>query len=357
MHVDYIWPTTLQVPSRPPKLVYLDLNHWISLAKAMSGHRDGAQHADALASFLAASTEGAAVFPLSDAIYFEVCKMTSYRQRRHLREVMEALSRYAVVTSRSVIATHEIEAMLDRFVGPSPTAINTMDYLDWGMARAFGLVGGFRIRTNDGRDVTDESRANWADGPEAFDTLFAQAELNLNRQVLDGPSGPEEEAELRAFGYEPTGTMLIAQRRAEQEIEQVGRFDADPNWRHGRIRDVVAAREVLIEINETLFRGIAERGADIDVLFPSPDDARRAFDAMPSLDVAVTLKASYHRDPMHRWTTNDTTDIDALGSTLPYCDVVVTDKAVANHAKRTGLAERLDTVILSRLSGVPDSLR
>lgn len=40
---------------------------------------------------------------------------------------------------------------------------------------------------------------------------------------------------------------------------------------------------------------------------------------------------------------------DALGSTLPYCDVVVTDKAAAGHAIQTGLAGRLGTTITSRL--------
>jgi len=39
-----------------------------------------------------------------------------------------------------------------------------------------------------------------------------------------------------------------------------------------------------------------------------------------------------------------------MGSTLPYCDIVVTDKAVASHANRTNLAERLDTIVLWRLS-------
>ena len=53
---------------------------------------------------------------------------------------------------------------------------------------------------------------------------------------------------------------------------------------------------------------------------------------------------------MHRWTPNDVHDIDAMGSALPYCDIVVTVKAVASHAKRAKLAERLDTIALWRLS-------
>lgn len=40
----YIWPETLRLPQRPPRLVYLDLKHWIALAKANGGHRDGKQY-------------------------------------------------------------------------------------------------------------------------------------------------------------------------------------------------------------------------------------------------------------------------------------------------------------------------
>ena len=40
----------------------------------------------------------------------------------------------------------------------------------------------------------------------------------------------------------------------------------------------------------------------------------------------------------------------AREAALPYCDIVVADKAMASHAKRTKLAERLDTIVLWRLS-------
>jgi hypothetical protein len=48
VEVDYIWPATLRLPVRPPKIVYLDLNHWITLSKALAGHPDGESHAEAL---------------------------------------------------------------------------------------------------------------------------------------------------------------------------------------------------------------------------------------------------------------------------------------------------------------------
>jgi len=103
----YVWPQTLRRPKLPPKLVYFDLNHWISLAKALARHRDGRRHEESLAACMRAVDEGSVVFPISDTIYFEISKIAQYRQRRDLREVIEKVSRYMVVTSRSVISTHE----------------------------------------------------------------------------------------------------------------------------------------------------------------------------------------------------------------------------------------------------------
>jgi len=353
--VPYEWPHTLRLPLRPPKLVYLDLNHWIALAKAWTGHPAGEESKEVLAACFDAVQRGRAVFPISDTIYIEISKIGQHRQRRDLREVIESLSRYMVVTSRSVISSHEIESLLDRLVGPNPQPANTMDYLDWGVARAFGKVGGFTVRAADGEDVTARVRSTHPGGPVAFDKLLMQAELELNRSVIEGPS-PDEEHEMRERGWDPTPSFEIAARRAAQEIEQATRFDRDPRWRRGRIRDVVAAREVMIEINEALSRGISERGATFQAIFPGLVDARRACDSMPSFDVAISLKTAYHRDPMHRWTPNDIHDIDALGSTFPYCDIVVTDRAVASSAERAKLPERLQTIVLSSIADLPQHL-
>jgi len=354
--VPYLWPSTLRVPPRPPKLVYLDLLHWIGLAKALAGHPDGANASQVLDVCVSARQQGRALFPIADAIYIEVSKIRQHRQRRDIRLAIEALSGYVVVTSRPTIANHEVEAVLDQVVGPSPDPINTMAYLDWGVARAFGRMGGFRVRCETGEDISDEVRNRWPQGPEAFDAILSGAELELQRRTLDGPASREEEEALREYGWAPAGAMTIAGNRARQEIEQVGRFNSDPRWRAGRIRDVVAAREVLIEINEMLFRGLAERDATIRDVFDSPSVTRSHLDLMPSFDVAVTMKTEYHRDSRHRWSANDIHDIDALASTLPYCDIVVTDKAVASTANRTGLAERLSTAVLARLDDLPEHL-
>lgn len=347
-----LWPATLRRPVRPPKLVYLDLNHWIELAKAHTGHRDGARHVEHLEACLDAAAAGRAVFPISDSIVIEIANIGNHRQRRSLREVIEPLSGFRVITGRDVIFTHELEALLDLVVGASPRPINVMDYLDWGVARAFGMVGGFRIRRDPtGVDVTAEARERHADGPEAFDQLLTDAEWALQRSVVDGPT-LEEEPEIRALGWQPHPTSEVAENRLRQEIEQVARFNAYRGSRQAHLRDAVAAREVLIELNSTLWEGLHDRGASLDDVFTDPEVTRTLMDAMPSFDVAVTIKAAYHRNPQHRWKRNDIYDIDALGSAVPYCDIVVTDNAAATHVRSAGLPERFDTEVLHDLAAL-----
>ena len=348
---EYVWPKTLRVPRRPPKLIYLDLLHWVSLAKANSGHRDGGRYADALAACLGALQSGTTVFPISDAIYMEVSKIGQHRQRRDLRDVIELVSQYRVITSRVIIANHEVEALLDEHVGPSSRPINDMDYLDWGVARAFGMVGGFRIKDNQtDEDVTEKAAAEDPDGAEAFYRKLAWADFELNRKTLEGPT-VEEEPRLRADGWDPRAGYEVAARRAAQELEQVERFNDDPVWRGERIRDVIAAREVIIEIGRMLFEGLAGRSASLDDVLDENhiDKTRRVFNAMPSFDVSVSVKAAYHRNPAHRWKPNHIHDIDAMASTVPYCDIVVTDREAASHLIQTGVAGRFQTTVLARV--------
>ncbi len=210
--VPYVWPRTLRVPQRPPTVVYLDLNHWISLSKAHSGHSEGPAYSAALDACTRAARDGRATFPLSGTTFIEINKIASYRQRRDLREVIERVSAFAVVTSRSVVAAHEFEEMLDRLVGPSVDPVNLMDYLDWGVARAFGTSGELQI-LSDGVVVTEQARRDFPEGPEAFDRRVTFAQVELQRSVLDGPC-PEEEPELRAAGWKPEAVIEVAERRA-----------------------------------------------------------------------------------------------------------------------------------------------
>lgn len=271
-------PASLVLPARPPKLIYLDLNHWIALSKAQTGHREGAGHREVLEACVRAVESGGAVFPLADAIYYEVSRIARLRQRHDLADVMDRVSRYRVITSRSVIADHEVEATLDRLIGPRPHPIQRTAYLDWGVARALGMQGGPRVR--------NERGADWVDA------VTAAAELLFNRQVIEGPVDPDDEEELHQHGYNPYAAHEVKVRRAQQEVDQARRLADDPGWRRGRTRDVIAAREIIIELMDKLERGMAARNADFGMLMADEEAGLAASAEMPSYDVAVSMKTS-----------------------------------------------------------------
>ena len=226
----------------------------------------------------------------------------------------------------------------------------------WGVLRAADYSGAIKITSASGEDVTAEFRCTYPDGPQAFDAIVREAELELNRKMIDGPTS-EEESEFRELGWNPRAILEGYERKAEEELLQVRRFDEEPRWRRGRIRDMISARQTLLEINTVLKRGCSERGIiSLQDIFPEIEKTRRAFNSMPSFDVSVTLKTSLHRNAKHKWKTNDVHDINALASTIPYCDVVVTDKAMSAHVMQTGLAKRMNSIILKSLLDLPNHL-
>ena len=61
-----VWPPSLKRPLTGRPVVYLDLNHWISLAKAAVGHEQGESFKDVLDTCRAAAVSGSATFVLAD---------------------------------------------------------------------------------------------------------------------------------------------------------------------------------------------------------------------------------------------------------------------------------------------------
>jgi hypothetical protein len=178
---------------------------------------------------------------------------------------------------------------------------------------------------------------------------MARAERLFERAVLRGPEDAHV-AELKQQGWDPLAARRVAERRATQEKEQAKRFDAEPSWRRGRIRDVVSARYILIELNEMLSASLAARGLSIDETFPSPEAARSFVDSMPSADVSVALLVAGHQNPQTKWTSNDMFDLDALSLAAAYCDAVVTEHHFARQLQRADVPRRAGTVVSPKLA-------
>jgi hypothetical protein len=345
----YLWPSRLLRPHHGSLLIYLDLNHWISLAKAATGHADGGRFREALDLLREMCADERVFCPLSSTHYMEMSGIRDARRRFDVAAVMEELSGFGCLLPRDAVMELEFEAALDEWGRENPEPYEQVPLLGRGVLRAFGRRGGLRMRNRQGDDVTEETRRRWPGGPEAFDAWSADAERQLDRSVLRGPSA-QEEPQLRALGWDPTAARRVAEQRAEQERAQAARFDAEPEYRRGRLRDAISARYLALEGEPQFLRAMRARGIERPSVFlPELHVARTFTDSLPSADAYITVMTARHRDANRRWTANDIFDIDALSVAVPYCDVVVTDKAAAHSANATGLARRLGATVLASL--------
>jgi len=131
------------------------------------------------------------------------------------------------------------------------------------------------------------------------------------------------------------------------------------------LRVWIQAREVAHENLELLVEVFKEYGLSIRRLtgsFGDDDPERRRqfisdfFDRLPSLRVAVDLKLAVHRNNQRGWAKNDIYDTDAMSIAVPYCAVVVTDKAAADALNRVRAGEQLGTFVTAKLAELSEVL-
>ena len=364
--IPYVVPSNLRIPDM--RRVYLDLNHWINLSKCKSGHKDGQRYRAAFDACAAAVDEDRAIFPLSLSLIMEINAIRDPQQRLWLRWTIEQLSRFRAVVPRAITAALEFEEILANRLDNIRLRTAPVDFVGVGTEWLVGIHLNPSVVDTKGRDVTAEILPSL---PPEF-RWFVNSEFmsyTLTGMAIEGPANPSEEADLKERGWNPQALTKMMDERVLLESKFVGDLDeyidTDPSsvdWRKGRLRDIISARELFLETNETFSAVLDRQGITIRDVFDMSGTSRAIHhnrcitDAMPSFDVAVTLKTSYHRNPSHPWTRNDIFDIDAMSTVLPYCDTVVTDKAMASHIDRTKLAERLGTKVVSSLDDLLEEL-
>jgi hypothetical protein len=349
---EYVWPETLV---RPPsvRLIYLDLNHWVALAKAAVGHPDGQDHVSALEVLREAKASGQYEFPLLLTHVMEVAAIKRHRHRLDVATVMEEFSDFTVLIPRDAIMTLEIEAALDVFGRKLPVPYAPVPLVGRGVLRAYGKVGGLLIRDQQtGEDLTEAVRAGWPGGPTVFDNWREDAERQLDRALLRGPRDDKEDERLRVDGWDPTVARRMADDNAAEERKQAERLAAHPYWRQQRVRDVVAARHLALELREQLEEALAARRLVLEDVCGDPVSTRRFVDSMPSSDVCVSLTSAAHRNPQTRWTRNRIFDTWGLSVAVPYCDFVATDHEAAHTLHSEGSPARLATAVVSSLDAL-----
>lgn len=311
-------------------LVYLDLNHFIYLARAQSEAGSNAAYRRLWEAALAAATERRALFPLSGEHLFEMYGIKDPKQRRCLADVMERLSGYMYLLGRIQIGELEVEAGIEAVVAER-TVLPPVPLVRPNFAWSHGAPGGLSLTDAQGRDASESVRAQI--GPEEFEALMRRANYLAERMMLEGPADEDLER-LAELGYAPEAARKEREGRLNFEIDLVKKLTAEPRWRKSRLRDLVAAREITHDWLGAVNRVQEHRAKSGRAIFdPSSEQMTQMLAALPQIQVAISIKTAYHRDPNHRWTANDITDIDAIAVAHAYCDAVFTDKAIRSALK------------------------
>ncbi len=350
----YAWPSSLLRSEGDRPLVYLDMNQWIYLAQAATGHTNGKRYEKALEALRSAG--GSVVIPLASAHYMEVDGIRDAGRRSNLARLMEELSGFVCVMPRSSVMRVELDAALAQLLG-TPSLFPRAPLLGLGALQAFGRRGGLTVHSEEEGDVTARVRQEWPGGPAAYDAFSHAADLQVTRDVLRGPTGEQEVAEMRARGWDPTVARQIAEDRAQGERELAQRLVANPEYRD-RVRDVVAGRYLAFELVNAFQEACNahRRVGLVAELTENIDRARRLTDSMPSADAWISLLTAAHRNPQSRWEPNDIFDFDALSVAIPYCDVVVTDRHACSLANAARLPQRLGTKVIPTLDQLVPAL-
>lgn len=331
--------------ARPDSIiVYLDLNHWISLAKALKGKEDAKIHKDSLDFLSAASDSGNIVIPLSVSTYMEVSKIASVDRRNDVAIVMSRISHFATLLSPTQALDFEVASAFRRRF-PQLEALPPPIKLGFGFMFAFGQGSGPSASIS----VLDSDQ-NEVDRRK----LTSFSNQLMEYLVLRGPS-PNDITDME--GFNQYASLHIADQRAksEQRISEIVKVSNNPQV---SLEDVVRERLFCDYVVPRLPPLLALA----DVRKESFDDFDKQWyteflEDIPFIAVQIALINQINKNGSREWKSNDINDMDALGLAVPYCDIVATERFACDVLNRSRIADRFQTVIIPTLEDLIQELK
>lgn len=309
------------------KHVYLDQNHWISLARAARGRPAGEPYHDVLTLVSKAVDLRIASFRISSQHYFETHKQHDSRKRHDLATTMATISRFDTLAGLPELVPSEIDLALRRRFGRPIEPRRSQPFGQY-LEHAFGQP---RIELDIPAGLAPDQR----DG--------------LHRAMQLAILG----ADMRKLGI-GAFSVPVDQLDAHNELFRSSRAGLDERFRAQGTSRVQQIRHVaagaLVDIIEPLRSALTRAGISWDEFAALGEDGWIEFIAdLPTRDVDAELLRLRHQNPQKRWDKNDLADITALAVAVVYCDVVVTERLWVDLLRRASLDRKYATVVLADL--------
>lgn len=314
-----------------PKLLCLDMNWWVALARAHHGRSDAADAAAALAAIRDATQRGSLVVPIQGVNAMEVAEPGDEARRSRMADAIVEISRNVSMMSPITTSGWEIERAVHAAIGGDASSDPVRPRL---LCRGVypAIVG---------KEFVWEESGSTSANALATETL---REPEISSFMLTHGTQREVVARLRTLDDE--GAERVRKIKANDAAM------APEAKRRLETQNVMRSPRIASKIREAFLR----HGGTEEALRALMDDTDRLIAlaaAIPDVDAEGTLILAYHRNPTQPIESNDFKDISFLKQAIPYANVVVTEKQWAHFSTREGLSARYDTRVLGGLGELP----
>jgi hypothetical protein len=318
-----------------PKLLCLDQNKWIDLARAHYDRADGAAFKQALEAVRRGVMAGRLVVPVTGANLSEAAEPSDEARRERLARFMVDLSMNHSLVATPIVLREELRrAVIGVFLERAhPETSLRAALLQRGMLSA---ATGNRLVIRTGDVVRDQLVTDAMYDPELSVRALTDA---IDRETIE--------------------RFREADRRAVGVVEETRRIDAHLSLDERRTLELTNLLEGKRSTGAALNDVLGELGVPAEafhVWLRGDGHVRKFTDAVPGIDVIASLMLQRDLNKDHRAHPNDGKDFSFMQVALPYGNCVVAEKSWTHFARTSGLAERYGTVVETDARKLPELL-
>ena len=311
------------------RIVYLDQNKWIQLSRVANGLDNVPAIADTLTFMRGAKRMNLACFPLSLAHYMET-HSASPGARQRLATVMLELSGGITIGGLDVILQHEIDTALARRF-PERVHVRPLRLLGQGVWHAANQPER-RYKVPDSLPMDPDDKRAFEDRANRL----MQAALLTGVNPLTGEVAPH---------IDHSGPSKNFQEHLNGMQERFAGHDPATQQRAHYATSLVDIQE---PFNDALVRSMILWD---EIALLGVDDLIAMIEEMPTRRVDVHLHRQWFKNPTLRSKPGDLNDWGYVAEAAMYCDVVVTEKFLADMLTRDRFQTRAR--IISNLGDLP----
>jgi hypothetical protein len=302
-----------------PKLLCLDMNKWIALARAHYGRPDRTADATALAAIRELRTRGKLIVPILNSNIMDTAWGGDHARRERMARFMVDLSGNTSMVNETILQSLELYR---EFSNQHDLPI-----------RASLVSRGVRPALL-GVHMSEEEALSWTDAASVL--------------VIVNALEPSRVAQFK--DRERTGRTFL---------EGVRAIDAALSPAEKRAREL---RNLFTDgVTARIVRSIAEEcgvhPAALEAIITSDLELEALVSRIPTLDVLSQLMLLRDRSRSHAIKDGDVRDMSFMKSAVPYANIVVGEHTWIDFAKRAKLQEKYETVLMTDLARLPDVLK